>query len=58
MQDCDPLKLINLVQKINGLYHPTDEWFQAALQLSGMKDLYNTDYVMMNHMILNEFIER
>lgn len=34
------------------------EWFQNALQPSGMKDFCKTGYVTVNHMMLNAFVEK
>lgn len=52
------MKIINHERKITDLLQPTNEWFQVALSLSRMKDLHKTDYVMVNHMMLNVFVER
>lgn len=52
------LKFINHGRKITGLSHPNEEWFQAILSLSGMKDLSMTGYITVNHRMLNIFVER
>ncbi|CAL5205972.1 unnamed protein product [Lathyrus oleraceus] len=54
----DPLKFINHGRKITGLSQSNDEWFQAILSLSGMKDLCKIDYVIVNHKMLSASVER
>lgn len=58
LQGGDPLKFINLRQMITSLPQPNEDWFQATLSLYGMKDLCMIYYIMVNHMMLNAFIER
>lgn len=58
MQDRDLLKFINHKRKITGLSQQNEEWFQEVLSLYGMKDLCMTDYITVNHEMLNAFMER
>lgn len=51
------LEFINHEQKITSLPHLNEDWFQAALSLSSLKDLCITDYIIVNHMMLNAFVE-
>ncbi|KAI5416315.1 hypothetical protein KIW84_041389 [Lathyrus oleraceus] len=53
-----PLKFINHRQKITDLPQPNEDWFKAALSLSGMKDLCMINYTTVNHWILNAFVEK
>lgn len=52
------LKLINHWRKITSLPQSDEEWFQVVLSLSAMKDLCMTSYTMVNHGMLNAFVER
>ncbi|XP_050877394.1 protein MAIN-LIKE 1-like [Lathyrus oleraceus] len=56
-EDRNPLKIINHGRKITGLPRSNEKCFQAALSLSGMKDLCMTGYMTVNHGILNAFLE-
>lgn len=58
MQDCDLLKFINHVRKITKLQQSNELWFQNVLWQSGMRYLCKTDYVTVNHGMINGFVER
>ncbi|CAL5186646.1 unnamed protein product [Lathyrus oleraceus] len=57
-EDRGMLKFINHGKNITSLPQPNDKWFQAALSLYGMKDLCKTNYITVNHEMLNAFVER
>lgn len=57
LQDCDLPMFINHVQKITGLSQLNKDWFQAALSLYGIKNLCMTDYITINHKMLNALVE-
>lgn len=58
LQDCDSLRFINHIRKIVDLRYPNEKRFQAALSLSGMKDLCLIGYTTVNYVMLNVFVER
>ncbi|XP_050910066.1 uncharacterized protein LOC127123933 [Lathyrus oleraceus] len=56
--DYDPLKFINHERKITDLHQPIDEWFLTTLSIFGMNGLCKINYVIVNHEMLNAFVER
>ncbi|XP_058761533.1 uncharacterized protein LOC131634922 [Vicia villosa] len=54
----DTLKVINHGRKISRLVPPIEPWFDEFLELSGLKDLVQCGYNMVNWGMVNAFVER
>lgn len=57
-QERNPQKFVNHRRNIVAFPQLNEDWFQSVLFLYGMKDICMTSYALVNHDMLNAFLER